>query len=93
MQLYKQLRRDPMAELHPKTYLGRDDLPLAIPLVRVQVDLVWRVREVHLGSVIGPRPKHQGAGLVIEREVRDIDLTHGLQWKQYSLVLNKYMQD
>ena len=51
----------------------------ATDTVGVEVDVVNCVGEVHLCSVVAPRSEREFAGLVVERVVRDINLTHRLE--------------
>ena len=64
-----------ICELFPSRE-SRLDLPLAVRLVRVHVDVRAAVGEVHLGGVVAPRTERHLAVLVVERVVRDVDLTH-----------------
>ena len=64
-----------ICELFPSRE-SRLDLPLAVRLVRVHVDVRAAVGEVHLGCVVAPRTERHLAVLVVERVVRDVDLTH-----------------
>ena len=50
-----------------------NDLPLAVEFVRVDVDDVRRVRQVHLVRVVGPRAEAEVAVLVVEGEVSDVN--------------------
>ena len=52
-----------------------NNLPFAVEFVRVDVDDVRRVRQVHLVGVVGPRAEAEVAVLVVEGEVSDVNRT------------------
>ena len=55
--------------------LRTEQFPLAVQLVRIDVDLVVHRREVDLAAVVSPRTELHRAVLVVERKPRDVDWT------------------
>ena len=47
--------------------------------VRIQIDGIEHVGEVHLGRVVAPRTERQATRLVVEWVVRNVDDAHGLE--------------
>ena len=56
-----------------------NDLPLAIQFVRVDVDDVRRVRQVHLVGVVRPCTEPKVAVLIVEWEVGDVNWTSSVE--------------
>ncbi len=54
-------------------------MPLPVVFVRVEVNLIHVIGQVHLSRLVRPGAECQGTLLLIKRIKRDINLTHGLE--------------